>query len=79
MSREMVRKTYRGTGQEHRPSGGQADLDIQPFQSGADAANYFAGPELFAKENQRAVFKSADGAEKIVGEGGMVCVDAAAG
>src|ERR1700730_1191194 len=50
------------------PLGGQADFDFLAFEGGSQASNDFAGPELFTEENQGAVFESADGAEKILGE-----------
>jgi hypothetical protein len=45
----------------------------------ADAANDLAGPELFAEEDERAIFEIADGAEGIPREGGVVGIHAAPG
>src|SRR5260370_40929499 len=41
------------------------DIDIESLRGGAPAANHFAGPDIFAKQRDPAIFKFAHGAKKI--------------
>ena len=49
------------------------------FRSGADAANYFAGPESFAEYHERAILKIANRAKEIIWERGVIGVGSAMG
>ncbi len=59
--------------------GGQADLDVLAFEGWPGAADNFTGPQLLAEDDERAIFKIADGAEEIFRECSVVSVNAAAG
>src|SRR5882757_6283904 len=52
------------------------DIDIERLRGGAHAANHFAGPDIFAKQRDPAIFKLAHGAKRISLVGRLIGVEA---
>ena len=73
------KRVFVATNRRGRRSRRKADFDVEAVKGGPGPADDFAGPALLTQQNEGAILKIADGTEKILGESGVVGVDATAG